>query len=181
MTFHSETIKSALTMQQVALHYGFRPNSAGFIKCPFHNDKTASVKLYPGTRGFHCFGCHIGGSVIDFVMKLLSLSFKDACERLNEDFRLGLDMDAPVDKRAVAQYKAAQDKKNRKHNKFLKSYREKSDEHQRLFSAFINKAPQPDDDIWDEEFCEALAKLPELEEWFDRAQVYENKLMKGDL
>ena len=78
-------------MRQVAERYGFDPNRSGFIKCPFHQgDRTASLKIYPGDKGFHCFGCGAHGSVIDFVMRLFDLSFPQAVVRLSSDFNLGL-------------------------------------------------------------------------------------------
>ena len=89
-------VKEALTMDQVARRYGFEPNRAGFIRCPFHEgDRTASLKLYPGHRGFHCFGCNRGGSVIDFVMELYGINFSQALVRLNSDFGLGLAGERP--------------------------------------------------------------------------------------
>jgi DNA primase len=96
MSTAADTIKQTLSMDTVARVYGFRPNRGGYIACPFHKDKTASLKAYeqPG-RGFRCFGCSTGGSVIDFVMKLLDLSYPAALARLNDDFHLGLSMDKP--------------------------------------------------------------------------------------
>ena len=89
-----EEVKARLTMQDVAQHYGFTPNRAGFIKCPFHTgDRTASLKVYPGRRGWYCFGCHRSGSVIDFTAELFSLDPLDAVKKLNTDFCLGLDLD----------------------------------------------------------------------------------------
>jgi len=59
------------------------------IKCPFHNDGTASMAIYPN-NGFHCFGCaKHGKNAIDFV-KLLSTQtdererFKEAVEELRK-------------------------------------------------------------------------------------------------
>lgn len=87
----ADAVKESLTMDQVVRRYGFEPTRAGFIKCPFHKgDHTASLKLYPGGRGWHCFGCHKGGSVIDFVMELYGINFQQAVVRLNADFGLGL-------------------------------------------------------------------------------------------
>ena len=84
-------------MDAVARHYGFHPNRAGFIRCPFHaGDRTASLKLYPSQRGWHCFGCQVGGSVVDFVARLFGLTSLDAVRRLNEDFSLGLPIDRPA-------------------------------------------------------------------------------------
>lgn len=83
-------------MRLVAERYGFQPNRAGFICCPFHGEKTPSMKLYDGDKdGFHCFGCGVGGTVIDFVMKLFDLPFQAACKRLNDDFGLGLSDEPP--------------------------------------------------------------------------------------
>ena len=101
MSFRSDglpgQIKAALTSEQVAKRYGFEPNRAGFMNCPFHSgDRTASLKLYPDAGGWHCFGCGKGGSVIDFVMELFGLSFAQAALRLNEDFVLGLTSKRPT-------------------------------------------------------------------------------------
>ena len=82
-------------MDAVARHYGFTPNRAGYICCPFHREKTASLKIYPGHGGWHCFGCGAGGSVIDFVMKLFDITFQQAIIRLSSDFGLGLTSKRP--------------------------------------------------------------------------------------
>lgn len=90
-------VRERLDMDAVARHYGFHPNRAGFIRCPFHaGDRTASLKLYPGQRGWHCFGCQVGGSVVDFVARLFGLTPLDAVRRLNEDFSLGLPINRPA-------------------------------------------------------------------------------------
>ena len=73
----AEEIKARLTMHQVVEYYGFQVGRSGFIKCPFHQgDHTASLKIYPGSGGWHCFGCNSGGTVIDFVMRLFDLDFR---------------------------------------------------------------------------------------------------------
>lgn len=82
--------------------YGFQPNHAGFIPCPFHQgDRTASLKLYTGTKGWHCFGCNRGGSVVDFVAELFNLAPLEAVRKLNADFRLGLPVDRSPDRATV--------------------------------------------------------------------------------
>lgn len=88
-----------VSVLEVALHYGFEVNRAGFCRCPFHHERTASLKLYPGTKGFYCFGCHVGGSVIDFVSQLYGLDALGAVRRLNDDFHLGL----PIDRQQTPQ------------------------------------------------------------------------------
>lgn len=51
-------------------------------RCPFHDDRDASFIVTPEKNLFHCLGCGIGGSVIDFVMKMDGLSFRHAFEVL---------------------------------------------------------------------------------------------------
>ena len=50
--------------------------------CPFHNEKTPSFFVYPENQSFYCFGCGTGGSVINFVMKIESLSYPEAVKML---------------------------------------------------------------------------------------------------
>ena len=83
-------IRQAVSMLDVAARYGYRPNRAGYVPCPFHAEDTPSLKLYPEDRGFHCFGCGRSGDVTDFVMGLFDLTFQQALFRLQHDF--GLDI-----------------------------------------------------------------------------------------
>lgn len=50
--------------------------------CPFHNEKTPSFVVSPDKQIYHCFGCHAGGNVIDFVMKHDNLEFPEAVKLL---------------------------------------------------------------------------------------------------
>ena len=96
---YAEKIKSMVSMPEMMEHYGFSLNRSGFCKCPFHSERSASCKAYPGTRGYYCFGCNQSGSVIDFVMKFFGLSFVDAIKKINEDFSLGLPIGEKLDRR----------------------------------------------------------------------------------
>src|SRR5664279_5463679 len=51
--------------------------------CPFHADKNPSFKVNPELQKWYCFSESRGGDVIDFIMKLHGLPFKDACKYLN--------------------------------------------------------------------------------------------------
>ena len=86
-------------MPEMMEQYGFRLDKAGFCKCPFHSERSASFKAYPGQRGYYCFGCGAHGSVIDFVMLYFCLSFKDALAKINDDFSLGLQIAEKLDRR----------------------------------------------------------------------------------
>ncbi len=50
--------------------------------CPFHSEKTPSFTVDPERGFFYCFGCHAGGDVFDFVMRIGSVPFKDALKDL---------------------------------------------------------------------------------------------------
>ena len=52
--------------------------------CPFHNEKTPSFSVDPEAQMFYCFGCHKGGTVIQFVMEIERLDFMDAVRMLAE-------------------------------------------------------------------------------------------------
>lgn len=90
MNCYANEIKEAVTMRQVASLYNIRVNRAGFALCPFHREKTPSVKIYDGQGGYHCFGCGKSGDVIGFVMDMEGATFQEACQKLNEAFSLGL-------------------------------------------------------------------------------------------
>jgi len=52
-------------------------------RCPWHEgDDTPSCIVSPQTNLWHCFGCDAGGSVIDWIMRSHSVSFRHACELL---------------------------------------------------------------------------------------------------
>lgn len=52
------------------------------LKCPFHDDRKASLKVYENQNRACCFGCNFSGSPIDFVMKIKNCDFKEAVEFL---------------------------------------------------------------------------------------------------
>lgn len=56
---------------------------SGFIVCPFHNERTASCKIYNDSR-WHCYSCGEGGDTIDFIMKKHNLTFVEAVKNLKQ-------------------------------------------------------------------------------------------------
>jgi DNA primase len=55
-------------------------------RCPFHNEKTPSFTVDPERKTYYCFGCHEGGSVINFVMEMDKVKFSEAVELLAKRF-----------------------------------------------------------------------------------------------
>ena len=54
-------------------------------RCPFHEEKTASLIVTPEENLWHCMGCGKGGSVIDWVMLREGISFFQAYHRLKKN------------------------------------------------------------------------------------------------
>ncbi len=50
--------------------------------CPFHNERSPSFTVFPGSQSFYCFGCGAGGGVITFVERAENLDFVSAVEFL---------------------------------------------------------------------------------------------------
>lgn len=78
-----EAVKQSVTTRQVAEHYGIKIRRNGMACCPFHNDKTPSMKV--DTR-YYCFGCKATGDVIDFVASLYGLAKYESAVKLANDF-----------------------------------------------------------------------------------------------
>lgn len=66
--------------------------------CPFHHEKTPSFVCNDKKSTYHCFGCHEGGDIFSFLMKLEGLSFFQAVEKLAN--MAGLELPTP-DKKDV--------------------------------------------------------------------------------
>ena len=78
-----------------------RSGSNLFGLCPFHGEKTASFSVAPDKGIYYCFGCHKGGSVINFQMEIEGLSYPDAVRSLAK--RAG--MEVPEDEQYQSRYK----------------------------------------------------------------------------
>lgn len=92
---NTDKIKAAVSALDVCDKYGIEVNRAGFARCPFHaggNERTPSLKVWRGNRGYFCFSCHASGDCISLAQGVLGLTFSEAIKRLNFDFNLGLDI-----------------------------------------------------------------------------------------
>lgn len=56
--------------------------------CPLHGEKTPSFSVNAEKNVWTCYGCHAGGSGVDFVMRLRDIGFREACEVIEKDFSL---------------------------------------------------------------------------------------------
>ena len=88
-------IKEQVHMQDVFAKYGLVFKN-GALACPFHNEKTPSLRVYRNDTQWHCFGCGADGDVISFIQKYFDLDFSGAIERIDQDFGLGLSGQKPT-------------------------------------------------------------------------------------
>lgn len=80
-----EVIGSYLPMKKKGTNY--------WARCPFHNEKTASFSVSPSKQIYHCFGCGVGGNVLNFVMEYEKLSFIEAVKQLAERANIPLEFE----------------------------------------------------------------------------------------
>ena len=85
---HIQDIKDQVSMPELLAEFGYKPNRAGYICCPFHHEKTASLKVWEDH--YKCFGCGASGDVIKFVEDYLHIGFTDAMDEINQRFELNL-------------------------------------------------------------------------------------------
>lgn len=71
-------IKRRVSAWDMGVQMGLAPDKEGYCRCPFHAEKTGSLRLYKGRRGWYCYGCHAGGSVLDLVMRYYQIDLWSA-------------------------------------------------------------------------------------------------------
>ena len=82
-----EEVNAAVDINTAAEYYGLNVRKDTAL-CPFHNEKTGSLKLYHDH--FYCFGCGKHGDVITLTGKLLGLSPIDSAKKLASDFNVAI-------------------------------------------------------------------------------------------
>ena len=157
-----EEIKATKTMQSIVERYGFKVSRAGFIPCPFHKEKTASMKIYKDS--YYCFGCHANGDVFTFVQGMGNVTFRDAF------YELGGTYEHDSFKANLTRYKsvkAGETRKRRTGN--VRTERELNASLIHIYWKWIKKS-QPFSDVWCD--ChDALTKQLYISECLDRKEA----------
>ena len=83
----AERVKSIATMEDVLQRRGFPVSRKGRIPCPLHNGKDPNFRYKD--NWFKCFVCGEKGTVIDFVMKVDSLTASQAIDALASEYGIG--------------------------------------------------------------------------------------------
>ena len=67
----------------ISQYVTLKKSGRGYMgRCPFHNEKTPSFSVSSEKQFYHCFGCGVGGDVINFVKEIENLSFTEALQFL---------------------------------------------------------------------------------------------------
>jgi DNA primase len=75
------TIKQDLSITAVLAHYGLKADRNNRVRCPFHDDSTPSLQVYPKTNTYCCFSsnCNAGtGDAIEFIQRKENCSKHEA-------------------------------------------------------------------------------------------------------
>ena len=157
-----DAVKQSVTTRQAAEIYGVKVRRNNMASCPFHKDKTPSMKV---DKRFHCFGCGADGDVIDFVSRLYGISSLEAAQKIASDFGISYDVKSAVTKpkkiicrKTDAQIYAEAEQR---------CFRVLSDYYHLLKKWEIDYAPSIDDETWHPLFVEALQKKSHLEYLLD--------------
>lgn len=140
-----------IPMREIVERYGFTPNRAGFIHCPFHQgDKGASLKVY--ARDWHCHACGAHGDQIDFVRRMDGLSFKEAFVALGGTY------EKPTFHSKMTIYHSKKTRETSEKKKKKKYYTMKE------ISESITKyrKQKEDNEPFSDEWCEAVNELEYL-------------------
>lgn len=169
-----QTIKDRLTMLEVLERYGYEPNKKGFMCCPFHLEKTPSMRIYD--KDYHCFGCGEHGDVITFVQKLFNISFPDTLKKIDIDFGLNLYGDKTFEELRKSHYRTKQlqakmEREKAEREQSNVEYWAAFDEWKRLEDNKQKFKPKTPDEQLHPLFVEALQKLSYQEHLLDCLEI----------
>lgn len=80
-----EEIKRGASILDVLDRFRITVEGSGLsrrARCPFHEDRVPSFRVYLNTNRYYCFGCGAKGDVIELVQRLEGVSFREALQRL---------------------------------------------------------------------------------------------------
>ena len=161
-----DEIKNSISMIDVVNKYGIEVFSKNFVLCPFHNEKTPSMKIYDDTKGFYCFGCGASGDIFTFTQRYFNINFTQALSKLNNDFGFNF----PINQKLSARQKIWIDKKTfeRKREKksqelayssLINDFLDAHSEIIQLERQKLKYAPKTQDEELNQLFVEALKKI----------------------
>lgn len=144
-----EEIKGLYSMKDILERYGLpQPNRVGFICCPFHKEKTASMKIYEDS--YYCFGCGANGDIFSFVQSVEKVDFKTAFKMFG-----GTYADKSDYQHKLFQYRC----QKRKETKKIREAKRKALHAEVLEEIRLMKAIKLLSPVFSEDWCYAVNKL----------------------
>lgn len=151
-----EAVRMNTTARAVAEHYGLKVKRNKMACCPFHPDRTPSMKI---DRRFYCFGCGEKGDAVDYVAKMFGLSIKEAAIKICEDFGFSYDKGNVWHQPRAKPIKPMKTQEQIFREQEGRTYRVLSDYYHLLLGWKSKYAPKSTDEEWHPYFIEALQNL----------------------
>lgn len=156
-----EEIKQQYSMRDIVEQYGFKPNRAGFISCPFHTgDRSPSMKIYP--KDFHCHACGANGDIFTFIQMIDQVDFKTAFQSLGGTY------EKPTFESQLAIYRAKKKKEERERaSEKLRKRKQLNNMLIDVYRGFMNRS-EPFSEVW----CDCCNAL--------QYQLYLHEILNGE-
>lgn len=161
-----QEIKERLSLKDIVRAYGIELNRSDMCICPFHAEKTASMKIYD--KGFRCYGCGEGGDTIEFVRKYFNLNNTlEAAHKINEDFNLGIQTDKRPTKSEVRSAQSVVQKRIEFEQKDKQAFQIFS-EYFSVLRDYSKLAPKTEYEVPDKRFIEYLQNFEQIDYTLNR-------------
>lgn len=164
----TDIVKSSVTGAETGKALGLDIRK-GRCRCPVHNGDGFNCSLSRTKPFFHCFVCGAKGDVFDLVRAVTDMPFPDILTWFNDTFRLGMDIDSPVDEKRL---KTAKNRLKRKAEE--RRFRERIEQldfdmylaactaHDRMEEQRDLNRPRLYSEDWNDQFAVAVEILPEV-------------------
>ena len=167
-----ESVKTHVSARDAAEYYGIHVNRRGMACCPFHDDKTPSMKV---DERYHCFSCGADGDAVNLVAALYGLAQSEAAKKIASDFGISFEsFTEQLSKERYIRMKIIQDAQREKEKEFKrmesKFYAVLCEYERTLLSWKEEFEPGITDKEWDPRFVEACLRLPLVTYLLDHLQ-----------
>ncbi len=147
----SDELKRSISMREIVEQYGIRIDRKGFCCCPFHKEKTGSMKIYKDS--YYCFGCGESGDIFKFVQKMDNVDFKTAFKQLGGTYQESSDYQHQMHKLRMEKRKEAET---------LRDYKRKAEQAQIIKEIQLQKLFKKLSPIYSDDWCAATNRLEYL-------------------
>lgn len=147
----TDEIKQSVSMREVVERYGVRVNNHGFCCCPFHKEKTPSMKIYKDS--YNCFGCGANGDIFSFVMGMEHCDFKTAYKALGGSYKQQSDHQCNIHNYHL---------QKRRENELKRLQREEQEKRELIEEIKMQKLFKMLSPVFSDDWCEAVNRLEYL-------------------